>query len=228
MGPGRVRTGPAPADLPLRQRLGRWLKWFTVLSLVGFILLVGLAPHWVLPPLARWLDVSETPRPVDYVLVLNGDLEIRPFAAAALVRTGLARQVLLTQQQLALESGSVREGAVLSELQITRGILKARGVPDDAVRLLPGEVGCTFDEATVLTTFLTSQPDATVAVVTNRFHTRRSRRLFRQQLGDRADRVFFVGVPRDGADEDSWWRTPQGCVVYTSEYAKLLYYGIRY
>jgi len=35
----------------------------------------------VLPPLARFLDVSQTPRATDYVLVLNGDPETRPFAA---------------------------------------------------------------------------------------------------------------------------------------------------
>jgi uncharacterized SAM-binding protein YcdF (DUF218 family) len=204
------------------------LKWLAGLTLVTVILLVALAPHWVLPPLARWLDVSEAPRPVDYVLVLNGDPETRPFAAAALVRVGLARQVLLTPQRLTLESGSVREGAVLSELQITQGILKARGVPDTAVRVLPAEIGSTFDEAAALADFFQSQPDATVAVVTNGFHTRRSRRVFRRQLGDLAARVFFVGVPRDGVDEKTWWRTPQGCVVYASEYAKLLYYGIRY
>ena len=61
--------------------------------------------------------------------MLNGDLETRPFAAAALVRTGLAKRVLLTRQKLSLESGSVRAGAVPSELEISAGFCGCAGCP---------------------------------------------------------------------------------------------------
>jgi hypothetical protein len=37
------------------------------------LLLVVLVPQVMLPPVARFLDVSEPPAAVDYVLVLNGD-----------------------------------------------------------------------------------------------------------------------------------------------------------
>ena len=212
----------------MRKRLRWWLLRLTALALAGIVVVVVLAPQWLLPPLAHWLDVSQAPRPVDYVLVLNGDLETRPFAAAALVRTGLAKRVLLTRQKLSLESGSVRAGAVPSELEITRRILRVRGLPDEAVRVIPGEIGCTYDEAQALAAFLETEPEATVAVVTNGFHTRRAQWVFRRHLGPRAGSVSFVGVPRDGLNEETWWRTPEGCVTTTSEYAKLAYYWIRY
>jgi uncharacterized SAM-binding protein YcdF (DUF218 family) len=85
-----------------------------------------------------------------------------------------------------------------------------------------------MDEARALATFLEAHPDATAAVVTNGFHTRRARRVFNQALGVRAAQVYFVGVPRDRVDESSWWRTPHGCTVYLTEYAKLPYYWLRY
>src|SRR5947207_2997958 len=61
----------------------RWFKRLVLLTLVTGVLVVCLAPDWALPPLARFLDVSQTPAPVDYVMVLNGDPEGRPFAAVA-------------------------------------------------------------------------------------------------------------------------------------------------
>ncbi len=210
------------------RRIGRWLKRLLVLGLLAAVLLVWLAPGWVLPPLARFLDVGQPPRATDYVLVLNGDPETRPFAAAALVRAGLARQVLLTRQVLAIEPGSVQQGILLSEFEINRRVLQARGIQEKAIRVLPGEITSTAEEARELAAFLADNPEATATVVTNSFHTRRARMIFRRMLGGDAGRVSFVGVPRERVDEASWWRTDRGCSVYLEEYGKLLYYWARY
>lgn len=223
-----VRKEAARVGRPVKGRIRRWIKHLILLVVLGGLLLVWLAPAWVLPPLARWLDVSEALRPVHYVLVLNGDPETRPFAAAALVRAGLAREVLLTRQLLAMESSTVQRGTMLSELEITKKVLLIRGVPDNAIRVLPGEITSTVDEARELASFLETRPHTTVAVVTNNFHTRRARMIFAKMLGESASRVSFIGVPRDGAEEDSWWRTSHGCTVHLSEYCKLPYYWVRY
>src|SRR4051794_36002263 len=90
-------------------RIVRWMVRTVGLMLLGTVLGIWLMPERTLGPLAQFLDVSETPGRVDYVLVLNGDPETRPFAAAAMVRSGLAKKVLLTRQRLALESVSVRD-----------------------------------------------------------------------------------------------------------------------
>lgn len=205
-------------------RAWRWLMRATLALVVGAVFVTWLAPSTVLPPLARYLDVSDAPRKVDYVLVLNGDPETRPFAAAALVKAGLAQTVLLTPQRLALESSSVREGSMPSELQILKAILRARGVGESAIEVLPAEITNTADEANALAAFLDTQPMATVAVVTNTYHTRRARRTFARRLGDAAERVSFLGVPADDATQDDWWRTARGCTTYLTEYGKSLYY----
>ncbi len=227
MGPGRVRSR-AEGGPPLKRPFCRRLLRLACLAMVACLLTVAVAPGAVLPPVARLLDVSEAPRPVDYVLVLNGDPETRPFAAAALVNANYAHRVLLTRQELTLESASVQVGDAPSELEIARRVLRERGVTQDAIEVLPGEIAGTADEARALAAFLEEQPNATVAVVTNSFHTRRARLVFNRALGARAGQVYFVGVPREGAEEGSWWRTPHGCTVYLSEYAKLPYYWLRY
>jgi uncharacterized SAM-binding protein YcdF (DUF218 family) len=203
----------------------RWLKRLVLLAFVAGVLVVCLAPDWALPPLARFLDVSQTPRPVDFVLVLNGDPEARPFAAGALVKVGLAGAVLLTQPR---ESASAESGLVLSELETNKKILRARGVAEEKIHVLPGDIDSTGDEARALAAFLRDNKQATVAVVTSAFHTRRARMVFHRLLGQDAARVSFIGIPSDGVDEESWWCTPQGCAVYVSEYCKLPYYWLRY
>lgn len=213
------------------KRLRRILKRF--LAFCGIALLVLAIAAWLMPeriltPLAVYLDISESPRAVDYVLILNGDPDTRPFAAAALYKAGLAKEVLLTHQQLALESSNVQEGATLSEFELTRQVLLHRGVPESAIRVLPGEISNSFDELQTLARFLENQPEARVAVVTNYFHTRRSRWALSRVLGDRAESVCFVGVPRDGVDDKVWWRSKRGCAMYLTEYPKFLYYVIRY
>jgi uncharacterized SAM-binding protein YcdF (DUF218 family) len=198
-----------------------------VVMLLILIGVVCVVPQWVLPPLAGFLDVSEPPTRTDYVFVLNGDPETRPFAAAALVRAGLAEEILLPRQDIILESASVQDGTMPSELETTQRILRARGVSDARVRVLAGEIGNTWGEAQALADFLDEHRGTSVTVVTNGFHTRRARGIFRRVLGDRSANVHFLGVPRDGVDADTWWRTRRGCVVYVSEYAKLFYYQIR-
>src|SRR5262245_21891347 len=106
MGSGPVRTGAARR--PLMRQVFRWGVRLIVMTLLALVATVWLAPERVLPSVGRFLDVSEPPRRVDYVLVLNGDPNARPFAAAALVKAGLAREVLLTPQQLTLESSAVQ------------------------------------------------------------------------------------------------------------------------
>jgi uncharacterized SAM-binding protein YcdF (DUF218 family) len=183
-----------------------------------------LARGLLLPAAARFLDVSESPQPVDAVLVLGGGPDTRPFQAAELFRAGLTRRVLvLTARQLP----STEDGVALPEDEVIRRVLRAEGVPDEAVVTLPGGVVGTNDEARALSRFLDAEPEATVAVVTNGFHTRRARMLFRHELGARMARVHFVAAPGGDYDPDRWWRSEGGFTRYTTEYFKLAYYGLR-
>jgi uncharacterized SAM-binding protein YcdF (DUF218 family) len=191
---------------------------------MGAVLVVlYLARGALLPPVARFLDVSEAPTKVDYVMVLGGGTQTRPFVAAALLTRGQANKALVPTVHLSPEA---RDGTTLSDPEVICRVLKARGVPEEAIVLLPGEASSTRDEARALRAFLESQPDCSVAVVTNRAHTRRARMLFNQTLGERAGQVHFVGVPTDGFDESNWWQSEMGFAYYTKEYAKLLVYAL--
>jgi uncharacterized SAM-binding protein YcdF (DUF218 family) len=219
VGPGRLREGP-----PLKARRGRrWLLRLALLAAAG-LALYAAAP-WYLPAAARALDVSEPPARVDYVMVMGGGHETRPFVAAALVKAGLAGGVLLPNVKPSLEA---EDGLAPPEHEFTTEILVRRGVSPDAITVLPPEVNSSSDEAQALAAFLADKPNVSVAVVTNHFHTRRASWIFKKALGPKAGQVRFVGAPTDGFDETNWWRHEAGVTCYLTEYVKLAYYWLRY
>ena len=80
---------------------GRWSRRaLAALMLLAVLLGLYLARAELLPPVARFLDVSEPPVVVDDVMVLGGGSDTRPFIAAALVKSGKARQVLIPTVKL--------------------------------------------------------------------------------------------------------------------------------
>jgi uncharacterized SAM-binding protein YcdF (DUF218 family) len=209
------------SDLPAVPRR-RWPRG--VLLLLALLAILYMVCGWLLLMAVRFLDVSEPPRAVDAVLVLGGGADTRPFVAAALVRSGLVHRVLVPTVRPSSES---EDGLPLSEDELIRRVLQARGVPDETVVMLPGKVDSTRDEARALGRFLEVEPNTSVAVVTNSFHTRRARMLFRHVLGERMAQVHFIGAPTDRFNAADWWRQEEEFSCYASEYLKLVYYGLR-
>ena len=214
---------------PLTAFSSRWRarpRWQRRLAVIIIVLgLAYLLCGWWLPCVAEFLDVSEAPTTVDFVLILNGDVETRPFVAAALVNAHLARQALVTTVAPTPEA---EDGLLPPEHEITHRVLLARGVPDSQITVLPGKIASTFDEAHVLAQFVDQHPGCSVAIVTNAFHTRRARWIFRRVLGGRQCQIHLVAAPRDGIRADSWWHTEAGLTAYLSEYVKLVVYWVRY
>jgi uncharacterized SAM-binding protein YcdF (DUF218 family) len=173
-----------------------------------------------------WLDVGERPTGhSDYVLVLNGDANTRPFAAAALVKAGLTGKVILTTCVVYPDE---EDGLVLPTHEATRRVLLKRGVRAEDIVLLDRQVDSTFDEARALADFLQTRPDTRVIVVTNAFHTRRARWIFANILGPRAAQLTFVSAPLEDLPLDRWWTTWVGIETVPAEHLRMAYYLFRY
>ncbi|MEX0938229.1 MAG: YdcF family protein [Pirellulales bacterium] len=195
-----------------------------VILVAGIGILVGTR-ETTLPAVGQWLDVGQLPRSADYVMVLAGDNTSRPFAAAALVKSGYARRVLLTEIPLSEEE---RAGLRPPYGELARRVFESRGVERERVADLPGECRTTYDEARALAAWIEDKPDARVAVVTTAYHTRRARWIVQTVLADQADQAYFVSVPPDGFDGSNWWRYEEGVYAYVREYLKLGFYWLRY
>ena len=159
---------------------------------VVLTLLWATHPH-LLRAMASWLDVGERPRPAQYVMVLNGDEETRALMAGVLVKAGFARGVLVTEVAITPQE---TELALPPSHEINRQVLVKRGIPSSDITILPAAATTTYDEAQALAAFLKDRPKTTVLVVTNDYHTRRSRWVFARVLGPRAAASLFCFRPR--------------------------------
>lgn len=218
-----IRTEPAVGATGPVKRRWRWTRRLLITAAVGIALYASSG--WWLPAAGRWLNVGESPRINDYCLVLSGDFESRPFGAAALYRRGYVRQgIWLTH----IESTERISPTGLHSDAAARRILVTLGVPNDRITVLEGACVSTFDEAQSLARMLATHPNATVAIVTSDYHTRRSRWVFRRVLGDRANQLQFIAVPTDYFSAENWWRVEEGFASYSKEFLKLPFYSLRY
>jgi uncharacterized SAM-binding protein YcdF (DUF218 family) len=193
--------------------------------LAASLALAWMGRGWLLPRAARWLNVGRSPKRCDYVLVLPGGEETRPFAAAALVKTGLSGQVLVPRTR---SSPDVDEGIRRPAHEIIREVLLHEGVAPTDIELIGQDSASTYTDALALAEFLRTRNHTSVTVVTNQYHTRRASWVLRQVLGDRAADIQMVAVPVDGFDEDTWWQTREGTLTYAAEFTKLAAYTAGY
>jgi uncharacterized SAM-binding protein YcdF (DUF218 family) len=173
----------------------------------------------------QWLDVGEAPAQVDYVMILPGGEETRPFVAAALVNRGYARQAMIPQTAA---SPDMEDGLAPPTAEVIRRALLHRGLRESQIVVIDSHSSSTWEDAEALGAFLQSRPEAKALAVTHFHHTRRARWVFRQVLGSEAARVTFVSAPSDDFSSANWWRTKAGLQSVSSEYLKFAFYLLRY
>ena len=181
-------------------------------------LYLGRVP--ILRAISNWLDIGEAPRTVDYALVLPGNEAGRPFVAAAMLRAGLAEKALILKTE---KSADVEDGTRIPPHEVAWRVLRKRGVISERIVLLESQSTSTYTDAVAMRDFLEQTPPTSMAVVTDDFHTRRSRWIFRRVLADRRDDLSFVSVPTDNFSKDNWWRSKDGFIIYALEYGKFAY-----
>ncbi|QDV68256.1 hypothetical protein Poly24_19650 [Rosistilla carotiformis] len=192
------------------------------------LLLIGLlwASHaYLLREFANVLDATDPHFPADYVVVLPGGPETRTFAAVVILREGLAAKTAILRNP---DSSAVDEGLSLPTHVVTQRILQKRGIADDRMLFLDGESRTTYSDLQLIDSIFDNEPEATIAIVTNRFHTRRARWAAANLYGDKLDQFCFVGTPSDAFLWDTWWESPQGLEMILAEYLKLVYYIVKY
>jgi hypothetical protein len=107
-----------------------------------------------------------------------------------------------------------------------RRMLLARGVAARAVEVLPAATEDDWDGARALRGWLADHPGARVAVLCDRFRSRRLRIVFDRVLGPDADRARVVAVPDRRYDETNWWRSKDGLVGWWDGFVSLGYTGL--
>lgn len=208
----------AVATAASRRRGRRVALAALVLGLLALVLVPAHRP--LLIGYARLFRVND-PAPSGALVVLLGQWTVRPLRAAELYRQGLAPVVL---------HGTTKPVpyADLCESALTHEVLLRAGVPAEAIRVLPGEIESTQEEALRVRDYLRAHPARRITVITHAFHTARARWIFRKVLRDTGVDVRMAAAPDPRFDESNWYRTGIGRSCYLSEAVKVLVYRLKY
>jgi uncharacterized SAM-binding protein YcdF (DUF218 family) len=193
---------------------------------VAFGLWAALA--WVA---ARALIVHAELERADAIVVLSGSKVYveRARRAAQLFQEGRAARIILTNDNQ--QSGwSVERQSNPLFMERAAAELKAAGVPETSIEMLPQEVTSTHEEAMLLRQYALSHNLRSVLVVTSAYHSRRALWTWRKVF---AGEQIQIGVDAVAPGEQTpgaatWWLHPGGWPLVAGEYVKLVYYWFHY
>jgi hypothetical protein len=168
--------------------------------------------------LAGLLIVDEPLTGTTSLVFFSGDG--RHARAAELYHDGRAGQVLLIQ----CHPGRLEAlGLVPSGDEVDRRALRARGVPDSALTLVPGHARDDWQRVRALQAWLREHPGTHVHLLCERFGSRRLHFLCRRVLGADAARAHLLALPPRDHDETNWWQHKEGLLDFLEEALALTY-----
>jgi uncharacterized SAM-binding protein YcdF (DUF218 family) len=116
----------------------------------------------------------------------------------------------------------------LDETKIVVAQMLDRGVPREAIHVLPNVVTSTQHEASMIADYAAAHRMKRIVVVTTSFHTARARWIFRKALAGREIDVRMAASTHLQFDESTWYQSDEGLVTYFSEAIKTVYYRLVY
>jgi uncharacterized SAM-binding protein YcdF (DUF218 family) len=193
------------------------------LGLLAVLVVVAGAAALLVRQAPRWLAASDAPDKADAIIVLGSEVT-RAMTGASLYRQGFARIVYLTvpwrePRYVALETEKIRWPWFDD---VARILLRNRGVPDDAIRLLGNDLLSTVAEAREAARVLGPRA-GTLLVVTSPYHVHRARKVFSDHLP--AARILVVASGEEPLPA-RWWTDQESARNVLLELAKLVFYKL--
>lgn len=175
-----------------------------------------------LPAVGRFLVVSDPLQQTDAVVILGGGGPHRVEHGADLFHDGYAQWFIVSDSPLNMP------GIRVSYAHLMRTEAVWRGVPEDCILTTPGVVRTTYEEALAVRELATARGLRSLTVVTDPFHTRRSRMAFGEAFRSTGIHVLVQAADGSWYRADSWWREQDAMRETWTEYLKLILYVIGY
>jgi uncharacterized SAM-binding protein YcdF (DUF218 family) len=203
---------------PRRSRRSRLRRIAAILLLLTAA--AYLSRSYSLPRLADWLTADENVAAADVVVVLGGGGAERLEHGARMFHQVGARELWCTGGET-LDAISRR-----TVVRDVREFATLRGVPADAIRILPS--ASTWDDAHEISVAAASTGFKRILVVTSWYHGRRAMRSVAKVLEGTDVQVFFAATPASSFSRTDWWRTEEGRRVVAAEVSKTVYYAWKF
>ena len=196
---------------------------FTIL-----LLLTAAGGAWFLYYGGRYLQHEDPLQKADAVFVLGGARVERWLEAFDLHTEGYAPIIMLSPErpehsERLLQARGVR---FPTTIELQRDALIQLGVPAAAIIANPGYVDNTAQEAALLRQTALSRGWKRVIIVTSKYHTRRAGFAFRRTFAGTGIPVVVRASRHDVSDPANWWRIRADFRFASTEWQKLILYGL--
>jgi len=170
-----------------------------------------------------WLLINDPLQGARAIAVFSGGVPFRAMEAAALYEQHLAPEVWVTKGRQTEEDAALEELGIErpTEYVLSREVLKRRGVPASAIRVLPESIKNTAVEVETNARELQAAGGGTVILVTSKYHTRRVKTLWRR-LADARLHAIVRYASGDPSDPVHWWATTSNAFSVFREWFGIL------
>jgi uncharacterized SAM-binding protein YcdF (DUF218 family) len=212
--------------MPIADRVRLRRAFVRVCAFTALLALVGILVF--LPFAGRFLVRQDPLASADAIFVLAGGRVDRWMEGLQLYREGQAPIILLSPGRLDRAEIDLRSKGIRwpTEAELARDALLQLGTSADVVRIMPGNLDNTAQEAAALRQLVNQTGWRRVIVVTSRYHTRRTRFAFRREFRGSPLDVIVRASRFDEADPRRWWRHRADIRFVVSELPKVVLYGL--
>lgn len=181
------------------------------------LVIIALSLEIVFWAMGGLLIVSDAIEPSDAIVALSGGEE-RIAEAALLYEEKYGRTVILTETGEFLPEWNVNYSSLLVAEAVRLGI------PTGAITITEQAASSTLDEAQAVRDLMSSRGMQSCIVVTDPFHTFRTRLIFRDVFEGTGLSVYVKPVRGHWYKSRSWWLSSEGRTATFLEYIKLFGY----
>jgi len=181
------------------------------LAVLVFVLLVLAASPFILRGLGGLLIYADPLEKADAAVALSGDTGDRVAEAARLFDEHYVDELYITYTSDAARDTLIRDA-------------NQGGIDLNKIYVTEATVSNTVEEARAIRTLATNRGAESLIIITDPFHTLRTRVIFRHELRDRAIKIQVRPVVGHWYRSNTWYKTPEGITLTVEEYLKILFY----
>lgn len=191
---------------------------------VALLLLIPIFLYLVLWGMGGVLIVGDSLQKSDVVVLLGGGDTLRMQEAVTIYQDKLAGLIILT------ETGESDPETGIPYSQLQKEEMMGMGVPSGGIAFTEEHGNSTYEEAYAVRKLLTQSGKVNSAIiVTDPYHTLRTRLIFRDVFRETNIRIAVRPVRSHWYRSTTWWQSRDGWQFTMSEYAKVFafFVGLR-
>ena len=200
-------------------------KKITTILVVLFTFFIFVSV-FLMPNLGQWLVALDDLQESDMIVVLMGSVPDRILQAVDIYNARYSDKIVLVNSYRVDYDIFVERGVEIppGDAQLSKMAAIDLGIPEEDILILEGNSRSAQDEALTIREYIRNNREIeSIILVTSKFHSGRSKKIFRKALSglDREINIYSSPSKYDPSNVNQWWRDREDIKRVVLEYLKL-------